>query len=194
MQHVVEIASTVLTPWATFYSTMGESAAALTGLMFVVITIVSGDGSRRRNPDGVSTFSTPTVVHFSVALLISGVLCAPWPSVAGPGILLALTGLGGLGYLTRVTLLTARLRNYRPDLEDWIFYTILPFVSYIAILGGAIMLFHTPRAALFVLAGSVVLKLFIGIRNAWDVVTFLATGAADSLPDAPNEAAPPPPT
>jgi hypothetical protein len=180
---VPEIASSFLTPWATFYNMTGESAAALTGLMFVVITIVSGDGNRRRNPAGVSTFSTPTVVHFSVALLISALLCAPWPSLAGPGIVLALTALAGLGYLVRIMLMTAKLREYHPDLEDWVFYTVLPFVSYGAILIGAIMLFRMPQAALFVLAGSVVLKLFIGIRNSWDVVTYLATGAGDEPPE-----------
>jgi hypothetical protein len=134
-------------------------------------------------PDGISTFSTPTVVHFCAALFVSAVLIAPWRSLAGPGIVLALTALAGLGYLVRIMLMTAKLREYHPDLEDWVFYTVLPFVSYGAILIGAIMLFRMPQAALFVLAGSVVLKLFIGIRNSWDVVTYLATGAGDEPPE-----------
>ncbi len=35
---------------------------------------------------------------------------------------------------------------------------------------------HLSVDALFVLAGGVVLLIFIGIRNAWDIVTFIATG------------------
>ena len=30
------------------------------------------------------------------------------------------------------------------------------------------------------------LLIFIGIHNAWDVVTFLATGKAERLPDEPS--------
>ena len=33
--------------------------------------------------------------------------------------------------------------------------------------------------ALFVVAGAVVLLIFISIHNAWDIVTYLATGQAD---------------
>jgi hypothetical protein len=57
-----------------------------------------------------------------------------------------------------------------------VWYTILPFVAYGAICAGAIGLAVAPRQALFALAGAVLLLIFIGIRNAWDVVTFLAIG------------------
>jgi hypothetical protein len=66
--------------------------------------------------------------------------------------------------------------EYRADLEDWIWYTVLPFVAYGVILIGAIALWTLTVKALFAVGGGVVLLLLIGIRNAWDVVTFLATG------------------
>ncbi|MBV8197401.1 MAG: hypothetical protein JO263_04660, partial [Candidatus Eremiobacteraeota bacterium] len=48
-------------------------------------------------------------------------------------------------------------------------------VAYAAILLGSIGLAFAPAPALFALAGATTLLIFIGIRNAWDVVTFLAT-------------------
>ena len=92
-----EGAPLVLKEWSDFYVIAGSSAAALTGLMFVVITIVAG-GRSRTSSDGVSTFSTPTVVHFCAALLVSLVLSAPWRSLAHLGTLLTLIGIWGVGY------------------------------------------------------------------------------------------------
>jgi hypothetical protein len=154
----------------------GSSAAALTGLMFVVISLITGL-ERAEIPstqDGIATFSTPTVMHFAAALLLCAILLAPWGSLAHPAIVAALIGLAGVAYILRVMQRTVRLRVYRADVEDWIWYNILPFVAYGAIAAGAIALAAVPGRALFIIAGGIVLLLFIGIRNAWDVVTYLA--------------------
>ena len=71
-----------------------------------------------------------------------------------------------------------RLKTYVPDSEDWLWYTVLPAVAYGALLSGFAMV-PLPRDALFGLAAGVLLLIFIGIHNAWDVVTFLATGGLD---------------
>jgi len=42
------------------------------------------------------------------------------------------------------------------------------------ILGGAIAFPTIPVKALFAIAAGAVLLIFIGIRNAWDIVTFIA--------------------
>jgi hypothetical protein len=140
---MAETVSSLLTPWSNFYIMAGSSAAALTGLMFVVITLVAG-----RDPDA----------------------------------LVGLVGLLGVAYLVRLALLTRRLTQYTPDLSDWAWYTVLPFIAYGALLLGAISLAVNPAGSLFAIAGGVLLLIFIGIRNAWDVVTFLATGGADQEP------------
>ena len=151
----------------------GSSAAALTGLMFVVITLVTRTQPAEEAHAGISTFSTPTVMHFAAVLLISAVLIAPWRSLVSPGVVVALMGLYGVVYILRVMHRTRRLTIYTADLEDWMWYTILPFVAYGAISAGAIALAAAPVQALFILAGGVVLLIFTGIRNAWDVVTYL---------------------
>jgi hypothetical protein len=170
---VVESAAPFLAAWSNFYLMIGSSAAALTGLMFVVITLVTRAEQMSRTEDGIASFSTPTVIHFSEALLVAAILSAPWRSLIAPAVLVGLTGLYGAVYIVRVFLRTRGLTTYTPDLEDWAWYTMLPFVAYGAILCGAIGLFARPASALLAIAGGMVLLVFIGIRNAWDVVAFL---------------------
>jgi hypothetical protein len=182
---VADTAAPFLTPWSSFYVMTGSSAAALVGLMFVVIALVSGM-ERRSSTDGVSTFSTPTVMHFAAVLLVSAILVAPWRLLVHPAALLGLAGLYGLVYLGYVTYRTAGLTAYSPDLEDWVWFTILPLVAYGTLLAGAIMLPTLPEPALFTLAGGVALLIVIGIRNAWDVVTYIAIGSRDEPPKKPD--------
>jgi len=113
-------------------------------------------------------------MHFAAALLVSAVLVAPWPSLVHAGVVVALIGLCGAVYILRVMHRTRRLTMYTADLEDWMWYTILPFVAYGAISAGAIALAASQVQALFILAGGVVLLIFIGIRNAWDIVMYIA--------------------
>ena len=68
-----------LAEWESFYVIIGTSAAALTGLMFVVIAVVADAGPRAATPQGIATFVTPTIFHFCAALMISAIVSAPWP-------------------------------------------------------------------------------------------------------------------
>jgi hypothetical protein len=177
-----DAASSVLSAWSNFYVMTGSSAAALIGLMFVVIALVTGM-EREGSTDGTATFSTPTVVYFSSALLVSAVLVAPWPSLLGPAIVLGLAGACGLVYTIRVLFRAKRLAAYRPDAEDWAFYTVFPLLAYLSILVGATTLRALPEQAPFVLALGVVSLLFIGIHNAWDVVTYIVIVKRKDPPD-----------
>ena len=58
-----------LAGWADFYVVTGTAAATLTGLMFMVVTLVAGR-SERPSFDGAGVYSTPTVVHFGVTLQV----------------------------------------------------------------------------------------------------------------------------
>lgn len=171
-----------LTPWANFYILTGSAAAALVGLMFVVITLVTGEERTLKNPDGIAAFSTPTVLHFGAALFVSAVLSAPWRSLYGAGTLVGIAGFCGVVYLGRVIYLARRLPSYRPDLEDWTWYTILPSIAYGSLAVEAFVLHFHPIEVLFGFGGGVLLLIFIGIHNAWDVVTFIATGGAKADP------------
>ncbi|HMD02411.1 MAG TPA: hypothetical protein VKG44_05540 [Candidatus Baltobacteraceae bacterium] len=167
-------ALTFLGPWSGFFVMTATSAAGLTGLMFVVITLVTGTERLARSRDGIAIFSTPTVTHLGAALLVSAFFCVPWQSLVPIADLTALVGTVGVFYMLRITFRARRLRNYRPDVEDWFWYAMLPFVAYATLVFGAVVLPIVPQHALFGVAGAVLLLIFIGIHNAWDVVTFLA--------------------
>src|SRR5579871_4339540 len=123
-----EAATSPLSSWENFYAIIGSAAAALTGLMFVVITLIASRESRRSNAS-VAAFGTPTIVHFCAALLIAATLSAPWQTPWHATLLLGIYGLGGLIYIIVVLLRAWRQTEYSPVLEDWIWHTILPFFS-----------------------------------------------------------------
>ena len=161
-----------LTAWQNFYVIIGSSAAALTGLMFVVITLVQG--TRIRSSGGAfSAFSTPTVVHFSTALLVAAILSAPWQALWNAGLLLGLTGLGGMIYAIIVVRRMLRQTDYQAVPEDWLWYAVFPLVSYLTLVVAAIVLPGNPVPALFGTGAATVLLLFTGIHNAWDAVTYI---------------------
>lgn len=166
----------VFAPWSNFYIIMGSSAAALTGLMFVVVTLATGAPQRMRDEMdvGFAVFNTPTVLHFCTAFLISGILSAPWHRALFPDIIIGVIGFTGVLYVLRVIFRTTRLKSYEPLLEDWLWFGILPILAYAAMVTASILLPWHAGTALFILAAAVVLLIFIGIRNAWDVVTYLA--------------------
>ena len=180
----------MLSEWNSFYVMMGSSAAALTGLVFIVITLIS-DVRRRGSETGMSTFTTPTVVHFGSALFTSALMSVPFRSLVPIAIMLGLAGAGGLFYVAIIATRTSKLQSYRADAEDWTFNVVLPFVAYATLVVGAIAMHGAPAQALYAPAAAVMLLIFIGIHNAWDVVTFIATGKAEALPDRPKiESAP----
>ncbi len=166
-----------LAAWNSYYVLIGSSAAALTGLMFVVITLVRNE-QRSATEAGVETFSTPTVVHFCCALFTAMLLSAPFRSFEPLAIILGLAGGAGVLYGVRLAIQQARLESYQPDAEDWIWHVGLPIAAYATILGGAMALKSAPVPALFAPAAAAALLIFIGIHNAWDVVTYLALDRA----------------
>jgi hypothetical protein len=164
-----------LTTWQTFYILIGTASATLTGLMFIVVTLLAG--VRARIPlsgEVFATFNTPNVVHFGLVLLVAAVLSAPWQALWLAGALLGLCGLGGATYAIIVLLRVRRQTDYRPVLEDWLFHTVLPLVSYSVLVIAGILLSGQPTQALFIIAAATLLLLFVGIHNAWDNVTFIA--------------------
>jgi hypothetical protein len=170
-----------LAAWQNFYGIIGTAAATLTGLMFVVATLIAGVRLRVSSPsEAFATFNSPNVWHFGAALLVAAILSAPWQALWNAGLLLGLCGLGGMIYVVIVLRRVRRQKDYQPVLEDWLFHTVLPLVSYTALLVAAIVLPGHPAPALFVIAAGTVLLLYIGIHNAWDNVTYIALELSQS--------------
>lgn len=126
-----------LIEWNNFYVIVGSSAGALIGLQFVVLTLIAGRPIVRGEAQAGDAFSTPSVVHFGVVLLLSAVVSAPWDGI---GIVAVLWGLMGLNGVMYVAVVARRMRVqtvYKPVFEDWLFHMLLPFVAYAMLAGSA---------------------------------------------------------
>jgi hypothetical protein len=168
----MEEARSQLAAWETFFFLIGSSGAALTGLQFVVIALIS-ESRRKATAREIQAFGTPTIVHFGAVLLLSALISAPWHSLSRVALVIGLYGGGGLLY-TLITFLRARsLKSYRLVFEDWLWHVGLPLASYALALGAAYFIRDYPHRSLFVIGFSALMLLFIGIHNAWDAVTYI---------------------
>ena len=158
--------------WANFYVVVGSSAGALIGLQFVVVTLIANTPVVRDAALASGAFSTPSVVHFCVALLLSALLTAPWQGIRTVSVLWCLAGLSGLLYEVFVTLRMQKQTAYRPVFEDWVFHSLLPLGAYLTLTITAFTAYSNSRQSLFFVAGAVLLLLFVGIHNAWDGITY----------------------
>ena len=171
----------LLSHWQNFYMIMGTAAATLTGLMFVATTIIAGIDTHVPTANaGVAAFNTPTVVHFCAVLLLAGILSAPWQTNTSLSLVLGLSGLGMVFYLVIVLRRMRRVPHYQSTLEDWSWYMVLPLIAYISLIVAAMMLSANPAPALYIVSAAMGMLLFIGIRNAWDNMTYLAVERAHS--------------
>jgi hypothetical protein len=158
--------------WQNFYVITGSSAGALTGLQFVVMTLIT-QSRAAGDAASIRAFGTPTVVHFCTALLISALMVVPWPSLAHFSICLGLCGAGGVIYSIAV-FRHAHEAAYTPDFADWMWFTVMPFIAHMALGTAAIVLWWNRTGALFILAADTLLFLLLGVHNAWDTVTYIA--------------------
>jgi hypothetical protein len=174
--------------WDTFYVIIGSSAAALTGLMFVVITLTLEtrlDGGEAMT--GLSAFASPTVVHFCIVLLIAAVLTSPLHTATSLGICVGAIGLLGVAYLVTVFRRIRRVNAYEPVGEDWVWHICLPFSAYLALLISAVFLWRASATALYFVAAASLVLLYSGIHNSWDTATWMAVHRAPPTPTEPSD-------
>jgi hypothetical protein len=170
--------------WSDFYVIVGSSAAALTGLQFVVMALVN-DLRAPASEQTVAAFSTPTIVHFSMALLTSAIVVMPWPEPWHASVAASICGAGSFVYELIVLRRARTQTQYKPVLEDWIWHFSLPLVAYTTLTLSAILLIGHHTWAPFGIAASVLLMIFIGIHNSWDTVTYIAL--RNTSPESANQ-------
>jgi hypothetical protein len=162
----------VLDGWENFYSIVGSAAGALIGLQFVVMTLIAQMPLKEGDARAVDAYTTPTVVHFGVVLLLSAVVCAPWQDIRPIAVLWGLLGVVGTVY---VALVGRRLHSqsvYQPVFEDRLFHVWLPFTAYLILAASGWAVSFYPRPVRFLVGAVVLLLLYIGIHNAWDIITY----------------------
>jgi hypothetical protein len=166
---VTDSFTAALRDWQGYYQMLGESAATLTGLMFVAVAL----GARLFTPaimPLVRTFISPTLGHFLAALILAALLCIPTQtrlSLAGE---LGVCGLIGLG---RVTVLFGCMRRHHRHLpvhrRHWLCHLALPALGYLCVPTAAAGLWRSWPSALPMLAAGVLLLIVTGVINAWDI-------------------------
>ncbi len=160
-------------PWHDFYALAGTASATLVGLMFVAASVDTGVFTHERQV-GLRTFLSPTVVAFSVALAASLVGVLPVFNWRVPGFFLVGTGLLGVVYSWRVWRQMVQGGIAKSiDLEDRAWYIVVPAVAYLVLAVAGVALGIETEAACVFLAIGVCLLLLAGIRNAWDMTTWI---------------------
>ena len=167
--------------WENFYVIVGSSAAALTGLMFVVISLSSE--VRYSGEEAVTAFSSPTVSHFCFALLIATIVTIPRHTPKSLGICFGVVGVAGLGYTIMAVMRIARQKVYTPVLEDWLWHAIFPLLAYSGVVVGTLSLWRRPGPLLYVIAACTLLLLYTGIHNSWDPAMYLVMRKQTPRPD-----------
>jgi hypothetical protein len=157
--------------WRDFYVMIGTAAGAIVGATFVVATLTGG--IEKRNI-GLRGFITPNAVHLGVVLVASGILAAPnIPSLFFD----AVFALGGLAGFIYCLVVIKRIWGMPLDFPDICFYAALPTLSYLAFVFAAWWdwRYGDGDTPLRTLAVSFVVLLVVGMRNAWDMATFMLT-------------------
>jgi hypothetical protein len=160
-----------LVEWNSFYVIVGSAAGALIGLQFVALTLIA-NRPLRGTAEASTAFSTPTIVHFGVVLLLSAIASIPWHTTDAIAAAWGLVGLSGILYAVIIVRRMRLQKVYQPVFEDWLFHCLLPVFAYSMLAVSAFVATYRLRPALFVVASAALLFLFIGIHNSWDGVTY----------------------
>src|SRR3981081_4654197 len=114
----------------------------------------------------VHEYGTHTIVHSRANLLVSAILSMPWSDISQAAIVTGICGAFGVFYTLIVIRRAGRTRNDKPEMEDWIWHTVLPLIAYVVLLVSAISMPFNHVPALFGIAAFALLVLFVGIHNA----------------------------
>jgi hypothetical protein len=168
-----ESGSKMFRDWEDFYLIIGSGAGALIAVMFVVATLMAGLESRTVSR-GARVFFTPIVFHFAMVLVVSAIAVVPELSPRAVGVIVALCALVGLVYSAATTI---RVFQPSPDnpphWSDKYFYGLLPAAVYLGLACAAGAVWRSPGGAAYAIGALMLVLLLIGIRDAWDLGTYL---------------------
>ena len=163
--------------WSEYFFMIGSSAAALIGLMFVVVTLTAGR-DRSELERGKTLYTTPIVWHLGVVLVLSGAAIAPVMTERMLGVACLVVSVAGVAYGIRIAVgivraeLAASFSGY-----DACWYGIAPALAYLGIGGSAVAMLSGRSCAAAGIAAGLMALLLVSIHNEWDLVTYLAPDA-----------------
>jgi hypothetical protein len=176
--------------WHDFYVLVGTASATLVGLMFVAASIGSSVFSEKHRA-ALQAFISPTVVNFAAVLFICIGVMIPSQTWLSLGLLLAAGGVAGLIYAGRVWVQMFVRRSFQVDMIDRMFYAAVPLLGYLLVLAAGILLLLRMRWSAEVTAAALVVLMYAGIRNAWDMTTWIMMRTPTSVQLRPPDEPPP---
>jgi crotonobetainyl-CoA:carnitine CoA-transferase CaiB-like acyl-CoA transferase len=161
----------MFTGWQTFYQLTGSAAGALVGLLFIVATLTSRTESGVAT--GVKLYMTPTVFQLSLVIVESALALAPQTELYSAAMLMTVCAVVGCANSIWVAVRIATQQS-RAHWSDFWCYGALPLAADLALAAAtAAAWLETPHAA-YAVGLALLVLLMAAIRNAWDLVTWLA--------------------
>jgi hypothetical protein len=175
----------LLHSWHDFYLLLGTASATLVGLMFIAASIgatVFNEESRA----ALATFITPTVIHFAAVLFACLVVMIPAHSWHSLGAVLAAGGLAGMVVSARLLVQLFIRQRFNVDVEDQLFYVLIPLVGYLIALTSAALLFEQSEIGADLMAAALLVLMLAGLRNAWDMMVWIVIKSPTGGPPPPS--------
>ena len=164
----------LLHDWQMFYTLTGTAGATLAGLMFVAVTMI--ERVLRQRSGSLQTlrlYSEPALLAFVFTLVLSALLLMPDLSATGFDTLMLAAGLVSVGYNAATIRQLVKGSKGGWDASDWLWYCVVPLAcSALLLIAGVFGLRETLTPAFTIFGVTLLLLLMMGIRNAWDMVTF----------------------
>jgi len=163
--------------WNDYFFMLGSAAAALIGLMFVVVSLTAGR-ARSELEAGKKLYTSPIVWHLCVVVVLSGATVAPSIDLRSLGIgtmVIAAASAAYCLYLTRGIIRAQLASNFSGYDAFW--YGVAPAFIYAATALSGWGLLSGRSWAASAIAGAVMALLLVSIHNEWDLVTYLAPDA-----------------
>lgn len=163
--------------WDNFFVLLGTAAAGLIGLLFVVVTLTTGlDRSRALRAGGI--YMTPIAVHFGTVLSISA--CTLAPHLTAPQLAVLIAVFAVLGFSAAMRTCFGIVDFHRgadpPHWSDFWGYGAAPASAYLLSEVAAFGVWRSAAWAPYLLAAVMLVLLLVAIRNAWDLLTWMAPG------------------
>jgi hypothetical protein len=159
--------------WDSYYLLIGTAAGALIGLLFVVATL-NGGREVSAVTRATKTYLTPTVFHFAVVVTVSALATAPELPTFFAGLALGACALAGLLYSIWVCVRLSQNKLEGQHWSDFWYFGAAPVVTYLALGAAAAAVWMAPATVPYDTAFLLLVLMLLGIRNAWDLVTWLA--------------------
>ncbi|HZZ90026.1 MAG TPA: hypothetical protein VFE13_16985 [Caulobacteraceae bacterium] len=174
--------------WSDYYVLLGTAAAGLIGLLFVVVTLTANfERSRALWASGI--YMSPVVASFALVLSTSALTLVPGVTPPAFASLLAIVAMLGLAAAARTCLGIRKLSrsDAPPHWSDLWGYGFGPALTYFALEGVAVAMWRQAGWALYLLAALLLILLLNAIRNAWDLISWMAPGGPVSPPAPPKD-------